>query len=177
METELEHLLVNTYKDEMIAYMATHPEKYDEAIQLAISEKQPYSWRAAWLLWSCMEKNDQRIQKYVKDIISSLPSKNDDHQRELIKILEQMEIAEEYESFLFDFCITNWKTIDKSPSVRFNAFKMMVKIVKRHPDLANEIEFLTENKYMETLSSSAQKSIYKMLEKRIKKGNTGGNNV
>ena len=36
----------------MIAYMETHPEAYEEAVQLAISDKQPYAWRAAWLLWS-----------------------------------------------------------------------------------------------------------------------------
>ena len=39
---------------------------FEEIIKLAIVDKQPYSWRAAWLLWSCMDKNDQRIHKYIK---------------------------------------------------------------------------------------------------------------
>ena len=52
----------------MISFMATHPEVFEEAIQLAISDKQPYSWRAAWLLWSIMDVNDPRIQGYINDM-------------------------------------------------------------------------------------------------------------
>ena len=76
----------------MIAYMETHPEAYEEAVQLAISDKQPYAWRAAWLLWSCLEENDRRVQKHVKEIVKSVKSKNDGHQRELLKILLLMVI-------------------------------------------------------------------------------------
>ncbi len=164
METELEHLLISTHKAEMIAHMATHPEQFDEAVKLAISDKQPYSWRAAWLLWSCMEKNDRRIQKYLQDIIGTLIAKNDDHQRELIKILHQMKLSEEYEGFLFDLCAAIWKKTDKKPSVRFNAFKMISKIAKGRPDLENEATLLAQEQYVGTLSSSAQKSITRMLK-------------
>ncbi len=65
--------------------MENHPEYFNEAIELALVDKQPYSWRAAWLLWSCMEENDKRIRKYLKKIIDSLKSKDDGHQRELTK--------------------------------------------------------------------------------------------
>ena len=67
METALEHILTSTYKDEMIAYLNTHPEDFEEAITLALSDKQPYGWRSAWLLWSCMEENDRRIQGCIKN--------------------------------------------------------------------------------------------------------------
>jgi len=50
----------------MISYLKSHPDDFEEIIKLAIVDKQPYSWRAAWLLWSCMDKNDQRIHKYIK---------------------------------------------------------------------------------------------------------------
>lgn len=56
VETKLEHILTNSYKADMISYLKSHPEDFDEAIKLAIADKQPYSWRAAWLLWSCMKK-------------------------------------------------------------------------------------------------------------------------
>jgi hypothetical protein len=163
-ETELEQVLTNSYKAGMISYMATHPEDFEEAIQLAISEKQPYSWRAAWLLWGCMEENDHRLQEYITNIIRTISDKNDDHQRELLKILQQLEINEEYEGILFNFCATVWEKIKKKPSVRFTAFKMMVKIAKNHPDLSREIVFLTQDQYMDSLSPAAKKSIFKMIK-------------
>jgi len=50
MESALEQKLLNSYKSEMISFMNAHPEYSEEAIELAVSNKQPYSWRAAYVL-------------------------------------------------------------------------------------------------------------------------------
>ncbi|MGD8782075.1 MAG: hypothetical protein PVH88_24315 [Ignavibacteria bacterium] len=162
-ETKLEHILTNSYKADMISYIKSHPEDFEEAIKLAITDKQPYSWRAAWLLWSCMDKNDQRIKKYVEKIINTLSTKSDDQLRELLIILQRMELKDEHEGKLFDICVNIWEKIGKQPSVRYNAFKLMVKIIKRHPDLSKEIGFLTESQYTDSLSDTVKKSISKMI--------------
>lgn len=148
----------------MISYVAKHPEHFKELIELTIADNQPYSWRAAWLLWSCMEKNDQRIRKYVKDIINVLPNRKDNQKKDLLKVLEQMEIKDELEGLLFNYCVTIWEKIDKRPAVRFNAFKILAKITKRHPELSKEIIPLTQNQYTASLSSSVNKSINKMMK-------------
>jgi hypothetical protein len=164
METALEHILISCYKSDMIIYMDTHPEDFDRAVKLAVSNKQPYSWRAAWLLWSCMEENDPRIQGYIKSIINALTNKKDDHQRELLKILLPMELNEDHEGMLFNICTSIWEKINKKPSVRLTAFKIIVKITKKHPDLFREIIMLTQNHYLDSLSTAVKKSISRMLK-------------
>lgn len=164
METALEQVLTSSYKDEMISFMDSHPEYYKEAIELAISNKQPYSWRAAWLLWSCMEENDKRIQGYIKNIINTITTKKDGHQRELLKILLQMELNEEQEGYLFNVCMTIWEKINKKPSVRFTAFKFIIKTAKKHPDLSNEIAFFTQNQYLDSLSPGIKRSLSVMIK-------------
>ena len=164
METALENILTNEYKDGMISFMDAHPEVFKEAIELAISNKQPYSWRAAWLLWSCMDENDLRIRGYIQNIIDSLPEKKDGHQRELLKILLVMDLDEEQEGFLFDVCITIWEQINKKPSVRFTAFKFIIKIAKKHPDLFYEIAFLTQSQYLDSVSPGLKESIFRMTK-------------
>jgi len=164
METALEHQLINSYKADMISYMAEHPEAFEEAIQLAISNKQPYSWRAAWLLWSCMEENDQRIHGQIKNIISAIKNKKDGHQRELLKILLLMQLNEEHEGFLFDTCAGIWEKLNKRPSVRLTAFKIIVKIAKKHPDLSQEIIFLSQDHYLDTLSPGVKRSVSRMVK-------------
>lgn len=163
MGTTLENKLLNSYKDEMISFMDNHPEFFNEAIELAISDKQPYAWRAAWLLWSCMEENDRRIQKYIGNIVDTIETKDDGHQRELLKILFNMEVREEYEGKIFDLCMDIWEGINKAPSVRVNALKFIIKIVKKHPELAKEITFLTENHYLESLSPGAKNSVSRLM--------------
>jgi len=148
----------------MVSYMAAHPDAFEEAIKLAISDKQPYAWRAAWLLWSCAVPNDSRIQRHVNTVINALESKNDDHKRELIKMLLPMDLNDEQEGLLLNVCTQVWEKIDKKPSVRFTAFRMIVKIAISHPDLSKEIHLLTDNRYMDTLSSAAKQSIYRLIK-------------
>jgi len=163
METRLEQILTQTYKAEMINHLATHDGDFGEAIQLAVADKQPYSWRAAWLLWSCMQEDDPRIRGHIRTIIDAIPSKREGHQRELLKILQQMEISEEDEGYLFDICVTIWEKINSRPSVRYHALYTIVTIAGRHPSLFNEIKCLTEDHYMDTLSPGIKRVIYRMI--------------
>jgi len=164
METALENTLMSFYKKGMISFMDAHPEVFMEAIELAIADKQPYSWRAAWLLWSCMDENDRRIQGYIENIINTITTKNDGHQRELLKILLQLELKEEYEGIIFNICMNIWEQVNKKPSVRYTAMKFIVKIAKKYPDLSNEIAFLTQNQYLDSLSPGVKKSISRMIK-------------
>ena len=163
MESELERVLTHSYKAGMITYLLTHPDGFEEAIKLAIIDKQPYSWRASWLLWSCMDQNDSRIRGYVNAIINTLPDRNDNQQRELLMILQRMEINEKLEGKLFNHCVSVWEKINKAPSVRVNAFKVIIKIARKHPDLLHEIDFLTQPQYLDSLSQAVQKCIFKMM--------------
>ena len=163
-ETKLEYALLHSHKNEMISFMNAHPEYFEEAIELAIQDKQPYSWRAAWVLWSCITKNDSRVQKQIHKILKSIGDKTDGHQRELIKILLEMDLNEEQEGYLFDICVSLWEQVEKKPSVRYTAFRFINKTAFQHPELFNEILLLTQDKYMRTLSPGVHRSILKMIK-------------
>lgn len=153
----------------MIDYFISHPEVIDEATSLAITDKQPFSWRSAWLIGSCMKMNDEKLIDRIDDIVNSLPNKGDGHQRELIKILEKMELNSEQEGKLLNHCINIWETVNKKPSVRYTAFKSILKIAKKYPELANEIEFLYNNEYLRALSPGVKHSLKKLLNDFQKK--------
>jgi hypothetical protein len=59
------------------------------------------------------------MQKHVKNIIRAFADKNDGHQRNLLIILLKMELTKNYESVLFDKCMTIWENINKQPSVDY----------------------------------------------------------
>jgi hypothetical protein len=167
MESLLENKLMTLYKDEMISFMKTNPEHFNEAIQLAISNKQPYAWRAAFSIWGVIEENDRQIQRHIKPIVNCIQEKEDGHQRELLKILYKMEIREKHEGQIFDICMNLWEQISKAPSVRMTAFKFMLRIAKKNPELLEEIIFLTQEHYMESLSPGVKRSIEKLVKEEI----------
>ena len=152
----------------MVAFLKSHPEYFEEAVQLAISNKQPYSWRSAFLLSACIEENDIRIQKHIKTIVNCIPEKKDGHQRELLKILYKMKISEKYEGRVFDICMNLWEQINKSPSIRITAFNFIVKISEKYPELLNEISFLTQDHYLESLSPGIKRSIERTMKEHIR---------
>ena len=165
MESEFEVILTTSHKREMIAYIYSHPECFEEGIKLAVSDKQPYSWRAAWCLWSCMEKNDNRIRKHIKEIIKILPNRKYNQQRELLKIIELMEIDDKYIGTLFKYCVSIWLNVNSKPSVRYNAFRILAKIALKHVELNRELELLTKERYTESLSPGVYNAIGKLMSK------------
>jgi len=161
--SSLESILTKSYKAEMISYMKANPTDFMELVELSVTDKQPYSWRATWLLWSCMEKNDVRIQAHVSTMIKQLNSFKDGQQRNLINILLKMEIPEEYEGLLFDSCVAIWLDIKKQSSVRIKAFEVIVQIAKKYPELNNEVDSLTDKRFVEPLSAGIKSSYYKLI--------------
>ena len=164
LPTALEHVLMSFYKRDMIAFMRSHPEAYDEAITLAVGDRQPLSWRAAWLLIDCMDDDDVRLRPHIRRIIAAVPGKADGHQRELIKLLSRMTFSERDEGRAFDLCLSLWETPAAQPSLRVNALKLLVRIACAHPELKREIGFLTQERHLASLSGPVRKSIAKILK-------------
>ena len=168
MQSQLEKILVSSYKEEMIVFLKTHPECFDEAIKLALSDNQPFAWRSAFVLFDYIDENDTRIKKHINTIIKCINDKKDGHQRELLKIQYKMNLSEKQEGIVFDTCIRLWEQIGKNPSVRITAFKFILKIASKYPELLEEIKFLLNEEYLETLSPGVKHSIRKMIKDVMK---------
>jgi len=164
MTSQLKSKLISSYKEEMVAFLKSQPEYFNEAIKLAISDDQPFAWRSAFYLSSCMEGNDARVKKFIKPILACIKSKNDGHQRELLKILYKMKLTDKEVGMVFDICIRLWEQTSKDPSIRITALKFIFKIAKQHPELLNEITPLMQDHYLELLSPGVKKSIRKMIK-------------
>ncbi|MDR1417149.1 MAG: hypothetical protein LBJ57_07005 [Prevotellaceae bacterium] len=159
----MEKILRGAYKADMVAHIQSHPEDFDEFIKLALSTKQPCAWRAAWLLYSCMDKNDMRLQVYVEQMIEMLPLKNESTNREFLMILQKMKINPDLEGKLFDVCVAIWENTKLAQSGRYNALKLMLKIAKNYPELQNEITFLLDERYTESCTKGIKHSISKLM--------------
>ena len=148
----------------MDAFIESNPDKFIELIELAILNKKTYSWRAAWLLSSCMHENDKRIKPYIPKLINAISGVRDGHKRDLINILRKMKLNEDHEGLVFDICVKNWCDISKIPSVRWSSLKYMLQIAEKHPELYTEIIFLTQNHYLEPLSPGIRNSVRRIMK-------------
>lgn len=123
-----------------------------------------YAWRAAWLLKGAVNPEDD-YDNFIERALKLIPDLPDGHQREILKLLENIAINESLEGPLFDVCMSIWESPGKIPSTRMTAFLFILDTVKKYPELKTELAHLTQEHYLESLSPGVKR----VLEKRINK--------
>jgi len=150
-------------KEEMVCMLSQDPACFAETIEIALANHPLISWRAAWVLYHTMQDGDARLQPFIPMLIEAIKGKSDGHQREILRILEKFDIPEEHEGVLFDTCMNIWEQVGKIPSVRVFAFRIIFRIAKKYPELTNEIKYITQPHYTETLSPGIRNSVERMI--------------
>lgn len=163
MDPLLKSVLLRRKKAEMVTFITDHPAYFDKALTIALQNEQPFSWRAAWMICGTMKKNDPRVKPHIQELIATIPGLEDGHQRELLKILLKMDLTEDFESLLFDLSVSLWEQVRKTSSIRCFAFKGMIKVAKKYPELNNEIISLCQPHLINPLSPGIRKGVYKSI--------------
>ena len=148
-------LLENGFYDNNFSFLINH----------MMEEEKHTSWRTAWVVNHLIEKDDKRVKKDLSKIIQSISSKNDGHQRELIKIVRKMSLNEDQEGLFFDVCMNIWEVVNKQPAVRYYCGLFILKMAKKYPEIKNELEFLTSDYYLKTLSPGIKRIFERELAK------------
>lgn len=156
--------LARLAKRDIESFLEQHSECFDQLLFFAISDDQPHAWRAAWILGSIIEPGDIRVQHFVGSIVGALTNKTDGHTRELLRVLLLMELTEEHAGRVFDLCVQIWQNPVKSPGLRMNALKMLVKIADCFPELLPEVHLLLNYLYVATLTPGARRSAERIIQ-------------
>jgi len=130
---------------------------------LALVNEQPFSWRAAWLLWDVIEDNDNRIKKHLARIIKAIPTKRYGQQRDLLRIVSMMQLDEEQEGLVYEICTKIWLTPTGQPSGRYRALLIMKDIARKYPDLRFELELMASPEYFGSLSPGIKNAVLRLL--------------
>ena len=162
--TELERVILTSFKEDMIKFVKAKPERFDELVELSLSNKQPVSWRANSVLNSLIKKNDKRLTNKIDKVLKLIPKSNDSNRRELLKLLMKMGIPESKQSEFIDVCINLWVDVDIKPSVRCYAFRILIDYAKQYPELSQELTPLTKDIYMDTLSDGIRRSLENRMQ-------------
>ncbi|MFW5757359.1 MAG: hypothetical protein ACOCYO_01635 [Bacteroidota bacterium] len=155
-------------KNQLVKIIQEDEKLFKETLHLAINHhKNPIGWRAAWIINQVINQNDERIKVHASKIIEVIKEKEDGHQRELLKIIEKMDFEEKWESKILELTTNIWKQVNKPPSLRIVAWRILLQIAEKYPEIQTEIGFLSEERYLETLSPGIKSSFYKLTERMI----------
>jgi hypothetical protein len=122
MSTVLKEVLTKTYKKGMISWMETHPEEFDDLVEMALSDDPEYAWRAAWLLWSCITENDPRIRAKLKEFANALKQKPGPQKREFLILFNRMDNEPSLAGDLYRECVRIWTNPSLQTSLRYSIY-------------------------------------------------------
>ena len=159
--TTLEKLLATTMKATVVTYLKEHRGAFDEAMALGLSKRQPLAWRAVWALEEVVAQNDQRVISHLPRILAFLPEAEDGHCRSWLMVLHHLELAEENQAALFDFCMQLWCNPHKQASLRFHALQTLERLAAPYPELQQEIKASMSDALINSLSKGILHSLRK----------------
>jgi hypothetical protein len=157
----------NNHFDYRIAlkYIENDNTALNEMIKLSLANDK-ISWRAAWIIFHFTESNNYDfLQNYTSHFLELIPKiKKDGYLREVIKIINKLDLSEEQESEFFDFCLNVLWNNKMQSSVRSVAFQTMLKTANKYPELKTEIITIFEQ-IKENLTPGIKNSMSKMINK------------
>ena len=138
-------------KELLLSYVNEH--SCEELLLDLIFEDNPYvSWRSTWLLSHSNLKTLKELQIDCAKLITVAIKNSTSQHREVLKLLEKIEIPENTQSLYFDWALSLWTDIKNIPSIRISALRAILRVVKHHPKLQNEIVGINEPQFLIPLS-------------------------
>jgi len=133
-------------KDLYIQEVGNSEEKFCMLLDLALNEKDPVAWRAAWILDGSDELNPGLASSYLSKIIQKLPEvESSGTLRSLLRLLCRYPIDEEDQGILIDLCFGYMVSELYPVAVKVHAMQIIYNHVLIYPELKEELVTVIED--------------------------------
>ena len=115
-------------------------------LDLVFNEKDPVSWRAAWILDGTDERFPGSAGPLIPVVIEQLPSlRSTGSIRSLLRMLCRYDIPEEQQGILIDLCFKFMVSELYPVAVKVHAMQIIYNHVLIYPELAEELRTIIED--------------------------------
>ena len=127
-------------KELYISEVGSAPEKVKSLLDIALNEKDPLAWRAAWVLDGSDEKHPGQARDYISAIVCKLPNlKSNGSLRSLLRMLCRYNIPEDDQGILIDLCFKYLVSELYPVAVKVHAMQIVYQHVLIYPELKEEL--------------------------------------
>lgn len=124
----------------LIAAVGKSEEIFSSLLNLALYEKDPLAWRAAWILDGSDEQNPGLATNSIPGIIPALEAiKSKGALRSLLRLLCRYDIGEEEQGTIVDLCFKYMVSELYPVAVKVHAMQIIYKHVLIYPELKEEL--------------------------------------
>ena len=127
-------------KDLFISDVGNSGEKFKNLWDLALYEKDPVAWRAAWILDGAAELHPEIALNHIGALVRQLPDIDSTGTlRCLLRLLCRYEIKEDEQGILIDLCFGYMVSELYPVAVKVHAMQIIYNHVLLYPELKDEL--------------------------------------
>jgi len=129
-------------RDEMVSYVGNDPKRMAGLFALFIDDTLHwrYNQRAAWPIGIIARKNPELLKPFLPEMAERLGSgRHDAVTRNIVRILEDVDIPESLEGIVYDKCFRLLNDPDQAIAIRVFSMSVMFKIARRYPEMLDEL--------------------------------------
>lgn len=148
LEIRTSKILFKEYQE----YFRSNPKEYKNLIELIIEEEAyPIPEYASWILSHLCKIDASVVQLFYNTIVDKLfITKNQSVKRNLINVLDHLELGYYRESELIDLLLSFLNDFENKVAVQVYSIQVLTKFVAKYPELKSEVaevvELNSENK-------------------------------
>ena len=157
-----------TGKDLLVSEVIKSESNFTRLLWLALHEKDPVAWRAAWLLDGSDEKMPGMAGKHIPGIVKALPGlQSMGTIRSLLRMLTRHSIPENEQGLLIDLCFSYLVSELYPVAVKAHAMQIIYNHVLQYPELKNEFIAVIEDQAENNSAGfkARGRSLIKQMEK------------
>lgn len=133
--------------NKIVQWVGHSQERFDKLFELFIQNEEIISQRAAWSLNYCVIAYPELLDKHWSAFLQNLQQtgRHNAIKRNSIRLLQEIEIPEEYHGIVMDTCFRLASTPGEAVAVKAFSLTVLGKLAKIYPDIIPELKLLIED--------------------------------
>jgi hypothetical protein len=133
-------------RDLLVGEVIKSEAHFSTLLKLALHEKDPVAWRAAWVLDGSDEIKPGLARHHISEIVEALPQlKSMGTLRSLMRLLTRQDIPAKQQGMLIDLCFSYLVSEQYPVAVKAHAMQIIYQHVLLYPDLKHELIAVIED--------------------------------
>lgn len=131
----------------IVKYVGNDPNRFKNLVGVFLAGPYRVTQRASWPLSHCVEKHPALIKAHLKPVLDQLsqPNAHDSVKRNIIRLLQFIEIPKRYHGTIADLCFSFLQSKTEPVAIKAFSITVLAKLIEHEPDLASELKIILED--------------------------------
>ena len=130
----------NKQEIDQLSSLIISKKHFERLLNIALSNRQPHAWRAAWAIGFVIDKNPKMVTPHLSQIIERLQNvENESQKGSLLCIFTKIDDFPKNVDLLIEYCFLTIKTPHKKAYPKYYAMTVLFNVSKGNSELEKRL--------------------------------------